>query len=316
MSGVAIVAIPKENNSAWQVSSEKIPHLTLLYLGDNPKDLDEIKEFTIFSALKVLHPFSLDVSHRGTLGEDKADVVFFRKSQSNVKLLEDFRSYLLENNAIRTAYESIDQFPGWLPHLTLGYPETPAKFPEEPYQREVSWVNFDKIAIWEGNYTGPEVTLQEREYPEGMAMSGLVDDFIEDALQHYGVLGMKWGVRRNRTPTGVTTVTRAGRRVKTSGGTGQDASEDAIRVARSRQIAKKSTTDALSTKELRDLVDRMNLEQNYARLTARPKYFKTGMDFVNTGLKTVNTGEKAYKLATGPMAKAVKFAVEERLKKG
>jgi len=88
----------------------------------------------------------------------------------------------------------------------------------------------------------------------------------EDELAHYGVKGMKWGTRRE--PTAITVKTRPGKRVKTYGGKRQSASEDAIRVAGTRQKAKKSTTDSLSNKELQDLVARMNLEQQYARLSA------------------------------------------------
>lgn len=87
----------------------------------------------------------------------------------------------------------------------------------------------------------------------------------ETVLAHYGVKGMKWGKRKSE-PTSVTTTAVPGKRVKAKGGTLQPASDDAVRAAASKQRAKKSTTDSLSNKELQELVTRMNLEQQYARL--------------------------------------------------
>lgn len=65
-----------------------------------------------------------------------------------------------------------------------------------------------------------------------------------DFLEHYGVKGMKWGVRKKRNE---------GDRKKTFGkGTNNQ---------------QKSVKD-LSDKELRDVVNRLNMEQQYARLTS------------------------------------------------
>lgn len=96
-----------------------------------------------------------------------------------------------------------------------------------------------------------------------------------DFLEHYGVKGMKWGVRRKnrvpKTPLDVTVKTKPGRRVKTKGGGYHSPHEDAISAARSRQIAKRSTTDALSNKELQHLLQRMQLEDNYQRIMSNEK---------------------------------------------
>lgn len=89
------------------------------------------------------------------------------------------------------------------------------------------------------------------------------EDTAYNFLKHYGVKGMKWGVRKSE----VTLSTTPGKKVRGSGGYDLEAHDDAKKAATYKQKAKKSTTDALSNKELQDLVLRMNLEQQYKRLS-------------------------------------------------
>lgn len=92
---------------------------------------------------------------------------------------------------------------------------------------------------------------------------------LEAVLIHFGIKGMKWGVRRPVGPAGIVVKGSPGKKLKTSGGTGQPASEDAVRTATLKQRARKSTTDSLSNKELQDLVTRMNLERQYSSLAPK-----------------------------------------------
>jgi hypothetical protein len=91
---------------------------------------------------------------------------------------------------------------------------------------------------------------------------------VETFLVHYGVKGMRWGRRKERTAQAVDVKATPGRRVKTTGGKYQGPSEDAIKVAVYRQVAKKSTVDSLDNKQLQELVQRMNLEQQYSNLSS------------------------------------------------
>ena len=73
---------------------------------------------------------------------------------------------------------------------------------------------------------------------------------VERFLAHYGVKGMKWGVRRKRSPS-------------------EPVHGDAKRTKRVVGRARNSGTDAISNRDLQAAITRMNLEQQYNRL--RPK---------------------------------------------
>lgn len=110
-------------------------------------------------------------------------------------------------------------------------------------------------------------------------------DRVEEVLQHAGVKGMRWGVRKDtgggKDQKAVTVTTKPGKGVvKTSGGKGHTPSEDAINKATTKQKAKGSSTDALSNQELQVLVKRMQLEQQYKNLSSQTKKQNAGAKFV------------------------------------
>ncbi len=76
MSNLVVVAIPEEDDYVHQISSEKVPHCTLLFLGEavNPNVL-RIAEFLQHAVDTMeIGPFGLDVDYRGTLGEISAEL--------------------------------------------------------------------------------------------------------------------------------------------------------------------------------------------------------------------------------------------------
>lgn len=115
---------------------------------------------------------------------------------------------------------------------------------------------------------------------ESESNSAVRSDSVDEILTHFGKMGMRWGVR-SATPTAVSVQERPGKKVKTSGGKGQAASADAITTAVSKQIAKKSSLDSLSNKELQAMVTRMNLEQQYSKL----KYSNAPTNALGVGMK-------------------------------
>jgi 2'-5' RNA ligase len=228
VSNLVIVAIPDENDRAWKVSSEKVPHMTLLYLGDPDQvaNLESIVQFVEHAANTSLRRFYMTVDKRGELGDDPqlgpADVLFFKKGRYDYKAIRDFRAQLLQDNNIRTAYDSVQQFDApWIPHLTLGYKNRPAKPDDSDYP--FYDVSFNRIAVWTADFDGPAFDLKDywdefdalETVPMDVAMSALIrrpavyeDPEMNHAanvgaafLAHYGVKGMRWGVRNDKGGT-------------------------------------------------------------------------------------------------------------------
>ena len=88
---------------------------------------------------------------------------------------------------------------------------------------------------------------------------------MNDELQHYGILGMKWGVRRAGKDSGSTGTRKRNSRI-------EDVNEDYRRAH-----SKKSVKD-MSDKELREMINRLQMEQNYQRLSQNN--ISKGMSYV------------------------------------
>jgi 2'-5' RNA ligase len=219
MPNLVIVALPAEDDIVNKISSEEAAHMTLLFLGDASKvpNLAPILDFVRHAASISLSRFGMEVDHRGVLGVDQADCLFFSKSKwSGFDEINQFRSNLLKQTDIRNAYDSTAQFPEFVPHMTLGYPEAPAN-PDTRDYPGIHYVLFDRIAVWNQEFSGIEFPLKAYDSSVDVAMSGqgnttvrssrkerqgggdISESLVElgvDFLEHHGIKGMKWGVRR------------------------------------------------------------------------------------------------------------------------
>lgn len=123
-----------------------------------------------------------------------------------------------------------------------------------------------------------------------------------DDILHFGVKGMKWGVRKKR-----------GSSSSSGKGDGKPLSPDAERAKGHKTVAKKHGTDALGNKELQELVTRLNLEQQYSRLTTQNR--SAGKKFVTDLLANVGK-QQVTKLASDALGKQVTNAIVNKKKGG
>lgn len=121
---------------------------------------------------------------------------------------------------------------------------------------------------------------------------------VEEFLEHHGIKGMRWGVRRSN-PSG-----------KSSGSSTGGHSSDAARAVELHSRVKTSGgTHTLSNQELQHLVTRLNLEQQFSRLTTQAKKSNPAAKFIKETLAAVGK-QQAAKLAADATAKAVGHALK------
>lgn len=111
---------------------------------------------------------------------------------------------------------------------------------------------------------------------------------LEDVLAHFGVKGMKWGVKR--TPS--------------QGGAG---SEDHNKAEAAKAKVKSGGIKSLSNQELQDFVSRVNLETQYSKIGSNSKgkrVAKVGGKIVGQLLVNVGT-QQASKVLTVQSTKLI-----------
>jgi hypothetical protein len=145
---------------------------------------------------------------------------------------------------------------------------------------------------------------------------------VEEFLEHYGILGMKWGVRRSRaeldraagrrkekgkpvTPTKRQQKREAKKAIRSP-------SEDASKAQDALKKAKKGGLESLDNQELQDLTRRLNLEQQYTRLTAKekkPSAIRRGKEKVDFIVSLGETTNKAIAFSKSPAGNILKTKV-------
>lgn len=141
--GVIVALIPADGDPVVAASSEPA-HVTMAWMGttgDFAGDPDKIQSDLAEYAASASGPITAEVVKRGLLGDDDADVVFVDGDG-----LRAYRDGLVALHSVKYAMDNVEQHPEWTPHVTLGYPATPAN---GEYQGEK--ITFDRIALWFGD---------------------------------------------------------------------------------------------------------------------------------------------------------------------
>ena len=121
-------------------------------------------------------------------------------------------------------------------------------------------------------------------------------------LMHHGVLGMRWGVRKDRSSSGI--LKRKSKRST------EDKKEETLEERRSRLLKSTNASeiykhrDILTTQEIKERIDRIDTERRLRDISEKSK--KTGMDYINTALKYGNKANEIYEFMNKPIMKAAK----------
>lgn len=139
----------------------------------------------------------------------------------------------------------------------------------------------------------------------------------KNVLRHWGVKGMRWGVRKASTiakstssPQPVQLRIEPGKRVKATGGQGHPPSDDAKAAAAYRQIARTSSSDALSNRQLNAVITRMKLDAEWNKivLAEREKNKNFAQKFLtkfkNEELKRIEQGKTPQTIAIAKLLTA------------
>lgn len=139
-----------------------------------------------------------------------------------------------------------------------------------------------------------------------------------DELMHYGVKGMKWGVRKKYQPKGRRKGKTNAQRIyeaakeKSEARKAKKAAVKEVQVQRRQRVTKRSVQD-MSDEELRTAINRMQMERTYSQLTA--KEVSKGKKFVSDVLYN-SAKATATKYTTEVMTNAVKKLLNQSRRSG
>jgi len=171
--GALFVALPSISDPVNELSEEEQAHVTLLWFGDAaelwPMRVDALREH-VTEVARALPPFTARVSGTAELGPDRARVLLVE----SVGLVE-LRQALFASPDAQAAHLQAEQFPWWVPHLTVSY----TGWPDAPIP---DTIDFDGVGLWLGGQherfvlKGPslEDSIREGEPDDGTTQDELL----------------------------------------------------------------------------------------------------------------------------------------------
>lgn len=122
-----------------------------------------------------------------------------------------------------------------------------------------------------------------------------------DVVEHFGVKGMHWGIRKDRA---------TGRAKKP-----RPVSADHRQAAKVRQKIKKTGLSSVSNKDLKFLNERTQAEKRFSELARQTSTISRGHEAAKTFLAIGGTAAGLFALANSPMAKAGTKFISDFMKK-
>jgi hypothetical protein len=130
---------------------------------------------------------------------------------------------------------------------------------------------------------------------------------LDDILEHYGIKGMRWGVRRTDAQLARARGEKKSKKLKKTPDNMQ--SKDAATVKKAKaKITKEGDTSALSNDELRAVIQRMNLETQYKNMGKTQQ--KNGKSAVKEMKQTQQKMNEVIKFINSPAGKVVSEGVK------
>lgn len=250
-----VVALPNVLDPVRLIGSED-KHTTLLFFGEAAALGDEAKAnvlATVSQVAAMTSPFSSGIRSVERLGEETPPALV---AHLNGHTLENIRRIMMVNPMFSMYLANAQQYPTYMPHVTFSYPD----FAEEAKLRALASslhrVRYDRLAVWWGAEQY-EFALRYEGDDEG-ADGAWSEELMENYLAHYGRKGMKWG-RKIFSGGGATG--------KAPAGLPRDASDDFAKAV----AAKSKPASSLSNAEMRQLIERVELERRYNTTVAPPK---------------------------------------------
>ena len=160
---VVLGAFPADGDPCHRIGAEN-KHATLAYFGnDVPRHAYPALLSSLASTARTHAPFEVDVTGAGHLGTQDALVWFtghpVTTSSENDQVdggpLHALRRSLLADPDVRALHDDVDQFPVFVPHVTVGYPhyENGSFATVAERAEHVTTIRFDRLFLWWGPHT-------------------------------------------------------------------------------------------------------------------------------------------------------------------
>lgn len=175
----AIVALPADDDPVHALGPEP-SHVTVAYLGKADQNDPAVLSKAVADVAGRHQPFTEKVTGKAAFGADGAHVLHLGGDG-----ITPVREELLAHPDVAQAHANADQFPNYVPHMTIGYPDDGDSLDALPTPNDVT---FDRLALWHGD--------QRIEHPlGGKAMTASVSQLDEppdeieppDMIPWYGV---------------------------------------------------------------------------------------------------------------------------------